>query len=92
MLRTAFITIFFFLALIKANAQKIKAALNTIAAKFPEKKSCLHYGYYVAGEMIWFKEYLYSKGLSGLLPADRFGRLQVRPVSDAAYSPIKLSL
>jgi len=50
-------------------AQKIDSALNVLATKFPEEKIYIHYDkeYYVVGETIWFKAYLYSNGLPSSL-------------------------
>lgn len=47
-----------------ASAQKAEAALAAFAAANPVEKVYLHYDkeYYVAGETIWFKAYLYSNG------------------------------
>jgi hypothetical protein len=47
-----------------ANSQKVDSALNVMAAQFQPEKVYLHYDkeYYVAGETIWFKAYLYSNG------------------------------
>ena len=45
-------------------AQNVDAALHTLATKHPTEKIYIHYDkdYYVAGETIWFKAYLYSNG------------------------------
>jgi len=45
-------------------AQKIDSVLNVLATQFPVEKIYIHYDkeYYVAGETIWFKAYLYSDG------------------------------
>ncbi len=45
-------------------AQKIDSALNILSAQYPTEKIYIHYDneYYVAGETIWFKAYLYSDG------------------------------
>jgi len=45
-------------------AQKIDSALNILATQFPAEKIYIHYDkeYYVAGETIWLKAYLYSDG------------------------------
>jgi hypothetical protein len=57
----------FLLAIIlygSAAAQKIDSALNVLATQHPSEKIYIHYDkdYYVAGETIWFKAYLYSGG------------------------------
>jgi len=45
-------------------AQKIESALNVLATQHPSEKIYIHYDkeYYVTGETIWFKAYLYSDG------------------------------
>ncbi|MES1214667.1 MAG: hypothetical protein ABUT20_04045 [Bacteroidota bacterium] len=50
-------------------AQKIDSALNVLATQFPAEKIYIHYDkeYYVAGETIWFKAYLYNNGFPSLL-------------------------
>jgi hypothetical protein len=47
-----------------AGAQKIDSALNLLAMQYPSEKIYIHYDkdYYVSGETIWFKAYLYSDG------------------------------
>jgi hypothetical protein len=49
---------------ISAAGQKIDSALNVLATQHPAEKIYIHYDkdYYVAGETIWFKAYLYSDG------------------------------
>jgi hypothetical protein len=51
------------------SAQNIDSALNALAARYPIEKVYIHYDkeYYVAGETIWFKAYLYSNGLPATL-------------------------
>jgi uncharacterized protein YfaS (alpha-2-macroglobulin family) len=51
------------------SAQKIDSALNRLATQHPSEKIYIHYDkeYYVAGETIWFKAYLYSSGFPGTL-------------------------
>ncbi len=46
------------------SAQKINSALNVMATQHLSEKIYIHYDkeYYVAGETIWFKAYLYSDG------------------------------
>jgi hypothetical protein len=50
--------------LLQISAQKIDSALNVLATQHPSEKIYIHYDkeYYVAGETIWFKAYLYSDG------------------------------
>ncbi|HEY6062875.1 MAG TPA: hypothetical protein VIV35_04665, partial [Chitinophagaceae bacterium] len=45
-------------------AQKVDSALNVLASQHLSEKIYIHYDkeYYVAGETIWFKAYLYSDG------------------------------
>jgi hypothetical protein len=54
---------------IKVSAQNIDSALSALAARYPTEKVYVHYDkeYYVAGETIWFKAYLYSNGLPATL-------------------------
>src|SRR5688572_20426573 len=51
----------FFISLHVAG-QRIDSSLQVIATQFPAEKIYIHYDkdYYVAGETIWFKAYLYS--------------------------------
>ncbi|MBC7874779.1 MAG: hypothetical protein H7Y01_12325 [Ferruginibacter sp.] len=53
-----------FLLHFRAEAQKFDAALTTLASQHSPEKIYIHYDreYYVAGETIWFKAYLYSDG------------------------------
>lgn len=46
------------------SAQKIDSALNVLLTNHPSEKIYIHYDkeYYVTGETIWFKAYLYSQG------------------------------
>ena len=48
-------------------AQKIDSVLNALSASLPVEKIYIHYDkeYYVAGETIWFKAYLYNEGKPG---------------------------
>ena len=48
-------------------AQKIESALNVLNTQHPPEKIYIHYDkeYYVAGETIWFKAYLYSNNKPG---------------------------
>ncbi len=66
MKRTANIAAIFFIVFsnLNAGAQKIGAALNVIATQHVAEKIYIHYDkeYYLAGETIWFKAYLYSDG------------------------------
>jgi hypothetical protein len=49
---------------IQLNAQKTDSVLNILTAQNPTEKIYIHYDkeYYVAGETIWFKAYLYNDG------------------------------
>jgi hypothetical protein len=46
------------------SAQKVNAALNVLLTQHPSEKIYIHYDkdYYVTGETIWFKAYLFSDG------------------------------
>ena len=59
-----FTTFIFLLSAFHLAAQKIDSALNIISTRFQPEKVYIHYDkdYYVAGESIWFKAYLYSDG------------------------------
>lgn len=48
-------------------AQQVTSALNVMATQYSPEKIYIHYDkeYYVAGETIWFKAYLYSDGKPG---------------------------
>ncbi len=50
-----------------SHAQKIDSVLNALSASLPVEKIYIHYDkeYYVAGETIWFKAYLYNEGKPG---------------------------
>ncbi|HWR32250.1 MAG TPA: hypothetical protein VN451_01890, partial [Chitinophagaceae bacterium] len=50
-------------------AQKNDSALNMLSTQFPPERIYIHYDkeYYVAGETIWFKAYLYSDGKPSVL-------------------------
>jgi len=52
------------LSFFSVTAQKTDSALTKLSAQFPVEKIYLHYDkeYYVAGETIWFKAYLFSNG------------------------------
>src|SRR5258705_5796810 len=54
----------FLLSGLYVQAQKIDSALNVLATQHPTEKIYIQYDkdYYVAGETIWFKAYLYSDG------------------------------
>ncbi|HEV7781871.1 MAG TPA: hypothetical protein VGO58_11440 [Chitinophagaceae bacterium] len=58
------ILVFAMIANLDAGAQKFDAALTSLAAKHQPEKIYIHYDkeYYVAGETIWFKAYLYNDG------------------------------
>ena len=51
-------------AFFQISAQNIDSALNVLATQHPSEKIYIHYDkdYYVAGETVWFKAYLYSDG------------------------------
>lgn len=57
-----FVQSILFLSFTQLPAQKIDSALNVIATRYQPEKVYIHYDkeYYVAGETIWFKAYLYS--------------------------------
>ena len=52
------------IGIFQLSAQKIDSALNVLATQHLSEKIYIHYDkeYYVAGETIWFKAYLYSDG------------------------------
>ena len=56
-----------FLFFSNAEAQSIDSVLKMLSAPNPREKIYIHYDkeYYVAGETIWFKVYLYSDGKPG---------------------------
>ena len=64
MKKFCFATLVFLLSAFHLAAQKIDSALSIIATQFQPEKIYIHYDkdYYVAGESIWFKAYLYSDG------------------------------
>jgi hypothetical protein len=69
MKRVIFLYGTFLFSCFRSGAQQIDTALNRLATTFPAEKIYIHYDkeYYVAGETIWFKAYLYSNGIpSGL--------------------------
>lgn len=49
---------------LNTEAQQIEAALTKLSKDFQTEKVYIHYdkNYYVAGETVWFKAYLYSNG------------------------------
>ena len=55
---------FFLVSVFSLHAQHIDSALTVLSTQFPTEKIYIHYDkeYYVAGETIWFKAYLYSDG------------------------------
>jgi len=63
---------FFYLA-----AQKIDSALNVLATKFPAEKIYVHYDkeYYLAGETIWFKAYLYNDNKPSIVSSNFYLQL-----------------
>ncbi|MBI5858175.1 MAG: hypothetical protein HZB42_11085 [Sphingobacteriales bacterium] len=58
------VTIFLLFAILQLSAQKTDSALTDFVSKFPQEKIYVHYDreYYIAGETIWFKAYLYNNG------------------------------
>ncbi len=71
-------------------AQKIDSALNELANSFPSEKIYIHYDkeYYVAGETIWFKAYLYSDGKPSGLSNNfylQFTDSKGQPISNKKY-------
>lgn len=52
------------MVILNSAAQKVDSALAMLSSQFPSEKIYIHYDkeYYVAGETIWFKAYLYSNG------------------------------
>ena len=93
-----FCTGFFLLTAVGLFAQKIDAALEKLIKQYPEEKVHLHLDkdFYLAGETIWFKAYLYSNNLPSLRSTNFYIQLldingQVvkeghYPVVDAAVS------
>lgn len=63
-MRQTFLWPVFLVLTANLSAQKIDSALNVRATQHPSAKIYIHYDkeYYVAGETIWFKAYLYSDG------------------------------
>jgi hypothetical protein len=64
MKRLIFTIAWMLMAFFYAAAQKADSALNVLATQHPLEKIYIHYDkdYYVAGETIWFKAYLFSDG------------------------------
>lgn len=58
------VVFFMIICWLSASAQNIESALASYAAKYSPEKIYIHYDkeYYVAGETIWFKAYLYYAG------------------------------
>lgn len=56
------------------SAQNVDSALYMLATGFPQEKIYIHYdkGYYVSGETIWFKAYLYSNGKPSSLSSNLY--------------------
>ena len=69
-----------------SHAQKIDSVLNTHSASLPVEKIYIHYDkeYYVAGETIWFKAYLYNDGKPGGISSNLF--VQFVDVNDQLIS------
>jgi hypothetical protein len=83
----------FIMGISRVPAQKIEAALNTLATGYPVEKVYIHYDkeYYVAGETIWFKVYLYSNGSPSSLSNNFYLQLinpQGKIISNKKY-PVK---
>jgi hypothetical protein len=57
--------LFVIISWLGVSAQKIDSALNRLTTQHPSEKIYIHYDkeYYVAGETIWFRAYLYSNGM-----------------------------
>ena len=77
----------------RLDAQKPSEALSVLATQYPSEKIYIHYDkdYYVAGETIWFKAYLYSKGLPSSLSNNFYIQLigpDGRMISQKKY-PVK---
>jgi hypothetical protein len=76
MMNRKFILIFFFsfLPVTCLLAQKIDAALEKMVKQYPDEKVHLHLDkdYYIAGETIWFKAYLYSQNLPSMMSTNFF--------------------
>lgn len=70
------ITAIFFLFFPGFNsaAQQFDVALQTLSTNHPAEKIYVHYDkeYYVAGETIWFKAYLYTNGSPGGLSSNLY--------------------
>lgn len=69
MKRIVLAPVILFLIATGVSAQKIDSALHLLSARFPSEKIYIHYDkeYYVAGETIWLKAYLYNDGKPGEL-------------------------
>jgi hypothetical protein len=92
------ISVFFLFFSASIAAQKIDSAIHVMSRRFPAEKIYIHYdkGYYVAGETVWFKSYLYNNGLPSDLSynfylqlLDRKGQIivsQKYPVKGATVS------
>jgi hypothetical protein len=61
-IRSASVISVLLLIFLQLKAQKIDSLLTSFSTKFPQEKIYIHYDreYYVAGETIWFKAYLYN--------------------------------
>ncbi len=93
MKRIIFLYASILLFLSPAGAQQADAALARLTAQFPAEKIYIHYDkeYYVAGETIWFKAYLYSNGAPSGLSNNFYLQLindKGRIISHAKY-PVK---
>lgn len=65
------------LTFLQTKAQRFDSSLALFAAKFPPEKIYIHYDreYYVAGETIWFKAYIYNNGKPGSLSDNLYFQL-----------------
>src|SRR5688572_27119338 len=59
------------------KGQKIDSALQVLASEFPSEKIYIHYDkeYYVAGETVWMKAYLFSDGKPSSISSNLFLQL-----------------
>ena len=66
-IKAAVITLTLLVAVLQLTAQKIDSALSQFVSQSNQENIYIHYDkeYYVAGETIWFKAYLYNAGKPG---------------------------
>lgn len=76
-MKKAILSPVFFLIILCASAQPVDTALALLSARQPAEKIYIHYdkAYYVVGETIWFKAYLYLDGRPGELSNNLFVQL-----------------